>query len=142
MTNEPQQSTVNPLLHSHEFADWSAWTEIPAANYRVRIRACLTVGCLMMTMDMDIVDVDLYDETAFQDPDNYHIADDLRCGDNLIEQAWEDEGTEGFTCSLPHGHRGAHRACTNPQETLVGEHKNGRPYEWAHEWIYNEEAQK
>ena len=133
-----QPAPVNPLLHSHEFASWSAWVEIPAANLRCRMRACTTVGCLMITMDSEPADQELYDSTAFQDPDSHHIADDIRCGDNLIEQAWEDEGTEGFTCSLPHGHRSPHRASTNPQERLVGKHKDGRPYEWAHEWTYGE----
>jgi hypothetical protein len=127
---------TNPLLHTHEFADWSAWAEIPGTNLRARMRGCITVGCLMITMDCEPADQDLYDETAFQDPDQHHIADDARCKDNLIEKAWEDEGTEGFTCALPHGHKGAHRACTNPQERLTSTHKDGRPYEWAHEWMY------
>jgi hypothetical protein len=55
-----------------------------------------------------------------------------KCGDFLMEDEWED----GFTCTLPAGHEGAHRDMTDDQEVNVGTDRKGRRYEWAYEWAY------
>lgn len=67
------------------------------------------------------------------------IPQDDWCGDNLIEQPWEDEGTEGFTCTRIRNHPGDHAAFAYTQELYQGVHKNGRSYSWSHTWRYDDD---
>jgi hypothetical protein len=54
------------------------------------------------------------------------------CGDYLAEQAWD----EGFTCSLPAGHDGPHRAEGGINDVNTGTDIDGRAYTWVYEWEY------
>lgn len=55
-----------------------------------------------------------------------------QCGDYLMEDSWQ----EGFTCSLPAGHKGMHRDMTDVNEINESTDRDGRRYAWAYEWEY------
>lgn len=122
----------NPLLHSHEWGDWSPWTHVPGTNMKFRMHGCLDINCLMIVTESEWIDPDKVDYSILGDYE--HNDCDARCNDLLIEKEWED----GFRCFLPDGHRGAHRVASYFNENLIGVHKDGRPYEYAYEWRYTD----
>lgn len=124
--------SVHPLTHSHQWGDWSTWTDVPGTNYQYRMHACLAPGCLTIVMDHQPIDMDAASERSLEDYDETFIGSDARCNDKLDEADW----IEGYTCSLPAGHHGPHRQHTDEQGNLIGTHENGRRYRWAYEWMY------
>jgi hypothetical protein len=65
------------------------------------------------------------------------MSDYKPCLDHLMEGDWD----EGFHCTLPEGHAGAHK-CEHQaapevlQEYNLGTDPQGRRYAWSHEWEY------
>lgn len=129
--------SVNPLTHSHLWGEWSVWTEVPGTNYRYRMHACVLPSCFTIVMDHEPVDNEL-DAMLSMDAkasEEHHVGSDAQCNDFLMEDSWED----GFRCTLPDGHKGAHREHTNLNAEMVSTHRDGRAYDWAHEWQYRTE---
>lgn len=137
MKSEPLEGkiipSVNPLLHSHQWGGWSAWTDVPGTNYRYRMHACVLPGCLTIVMDHEPIDDELAAERSFEDYEETFIGSDARCNDHLMEDGWE----EGHSCSLPDGHRGPHREHSDSHGDMVSTHRDGRRYRWAQEWEYD-----
>ena len=73
--------------------------------------------------------------TTPTDDQNDQLSGHIRCGDELMEDDWE----EGFRCTLPPGHNGPHRDTSDWDAENFSTSSAGKRYRWVYEWRYEGE---